>query len=146
MNLYLNFWHERVWIYFISGAVIILAVGIVVGRKNYFLSHRQAGRQTVYTFKKFSVVLNRIEKRLDVVLQAVKDLENCEEETTFTEESLQENYMKDKINCQDSISFENIDLLKDESPIGNPSDAENIPSGNFRGPIYRPIYRHPIDV
>ena len=71
------------------------------------------------------------------MLQAVKDLENCDEETTFTEESIQENYMKDKINCQDSISFENIDLLKDESSIGNPSDAENIPSGKFWVPMIR---------
>ena len=47
--------------------------------------------------------------------------------------------MKDKINCQDSISFENIDLLKDESSIGNPSDAENIPSGKFWGPMIRQI-------
>ena len=38
MNVYLNSWHERVWIYFISGAVITLAVGIVVGSKNYFFN------------------------------------------------------------------------------------------------------------
>ena len=41
MNLYFNSGHERVWIYFITGAIITLAVGIVVGRKHYFLTYHE---------------------------------------------------------------------------------------------------------
>ena len=75
------------------------------------------------------LVINRIEKRLEHVLKAVQDLEHCEDGTISTIDSVQGMKMRNPNEGRDSISFENIDLLNDESSMGNPSEADDIPSG-----------------